>query len=110
MPKKNDHDHGHEHEDEPDLESELDELGGELSMPLELEAASQMLIEMRAQNVELIRIAAQVAGYAGEHGPLKPGELRQAMNSIWDIYSQIYQWIDPEDSGEGDEDDDEDEE
>lgn len=72
-------------------------------MPLAMEAASQVVLEVRAQNVELLRLAAQVAGFSGSHPALKPGDLRQAVNSIWEVYSQFYQWIDPEDGGEEDE-------
>jgi hypothetical protein len=89
-----DHDHG--------------EGGSEVDFPIELETASQVLLEMRSQNVELLKLAAQVAGYSGGHSPLKPGELRQAINAVWEVYSQLYQWIDPEDDGEGDEDEEDD--
>ena len=44
-------------------------------------------------------------------GPLKPGDLKNALKSIWDIYSEFYAWIDPEESEDDDEDeDDEDDE
>jgi hypothetical protein len=77
-----------------------------MAMGVELETASQVLLEMRAQNLELLKVAAQIAGYAGPHSPLKPNDLRQAMSAIWDAYSQLYQWVDPEEET-GDEDDDE---
>jgi hypothetical protein len=79
----------------------------DLDMPLALEAASQVVLEVRAQNVELLKLAAQVAGYSGQHSPLKPNELRQAANAIWEIYSQFYQWIDPEETEEDEEDEEE---
>lgn len=115
------HDHDHEHEHEHEHGENCGSCGHEhgeecghdlegLELPLQFEAASQVLLEMRGQNLELAKIAAQIAGYAGTHGPLKPAELRSAMNAIWDVYSQLYQWVDPEeendDEGE-DEDDDE---
>jgi hypothetical protein len=96
----------HEHEHDENCEHELEGL----ELPLELETASQVLLEMREQNLELVKIAAQIAGFAGTHGPMKPNELRTAMNSIWEVYSQLYQWIDPEEGvedEEGDEDEDE---
>lgn len=96
--------HGHcGHEHDENIEHELDGL----ELPLQFEAASQVLLEMRGQNLELAKIAAQIAGYAGTHGPLKPAELRSAMNAIWDVYSQLYQWVDPEEESEDDEDEDE---
>ena len=93
----------HEHEHDENCEHELEGL----ELPLELETASQVLLEMRAQNLELVKTAAQIAGFAGTHSPMKPAELRSALNSIWEVYSQLYQWIDPEEGAddEGDEDD-----
>lgn len=79
----------------------------EMDMPLALEAASQVVLEIRAQNVELLKLAAQVAGFSGNHPALKPGDLRQAVNAIWEVYSQFYQWIDPEDGGDDEEDEEE---
>ena len=43
-----------------------------LEEALELDTQSQIFLEMRRQNLELLRIATEVAGYTGEHGPLKP--------------------------------------
>jgi hypothetical protein len=87
----------HEHEVEDALEEAL-----------ELDTQSQIFLEMRRQNVDLLKIAAEVAGYSGVHAPLKPGDLKHAMKNIWDIYSEFYVWIDPEESD--DEEDDEDDE
>ena len=100
-------DDGHDHEPGEGCAHE----GGEgLELPLELETASQVLLEMRGQNLELVKIAAQIAGFAGNHGPMKPNELRQAINSIWDVYSQLYQWVDPEEESEDDEEDEDEDE
>ena len=57
--------HHHDH----DVEEALEEA-------LELDTQSQIFLEMRRQNLDLLRIATEVAGYTGEHGPLKPGDLR----------------------------------
>jgi hypothetical protein len=93
-----DDDEEHEHEVEEALEEAL-----------ELDTQSQIFLEMRRQNLDLLRIATQVAGYSTEHGPLKPGDVKGALRTIWDIFSEFYMWIDPEEA-EGDEDDlDEDE-
>jgi len=90
----------HEHEDE--VEEALEEA-------LELDTQSQIFLGLRAQNLDLLRIATQVAGYSGDHGPLKPGDVKSALRRIWEIFAEFYMWIDP-DEAEGDEDDiDEDE-
>jgi hypothetical protein len=96
-PSPENHDE-HEHEVEEALEEAL-----------ELDTQSQIFLEMRRQNLDLLKIATQVAGYSGEHGPLKPGDVKTALRGIWDIFAEFYMWIDPEEA-EGDEDDiDEDE-
>ena len=87
------HDHGH------------DEAEDALEEALELDTQSQIFLEMRRQNVDLLRLAAELAGYSGNHPPLKPGDLKHAMKGIWDIFSEFYAWIDPE---EADDDEDED--
>jgi len=88
------HDHeGHEHEEE--------------ILDLELDTQSRIFLQMRAQNLELLRIASQVAGFGASHSPLKPGDLRNAMKTIWDIYAEFYSWIDPEETGDDEGDDDE---
>jgi len=95
-----------EDEDEDEHEHEVEEA---LEEALELDTQSQIFLEMRRQNLDLLRIATQVAGYSGEHGPLKPGDVKTALRGIWDIFAEFYMWIDPEEA-EGDEDDiDEDE-
>ncbi len=96
-----DHDHAHDHEVEEALEEAL-----------ELDTQSQIFLEMRRQNLELLRIATEVAGYTGEYGPLKSSDLRTALRNIWDVFSEFYTWVDPEeDEGEDSEDEaDEDEE
>lgn len=106
-----DHDHGpepaHEHihnhtgRDEGEGDDEVEEA---LEEAIELDTQSQIFLEMRRQNLDLLKIAAEVAGYSGNHPPLKSSDLRHAMKGIWDIYSEFYAWIDPEES---DEDDDE---
>jgi hypothetical protein len=83
----------HEHEVEEALEEAL-----------ELDTQSQIFLVMRRQNLDLLRIATQVAGYSGQHGPLKSGDLKSALRNIWDVFSEFYSWIDPEEAEE-DEDD-----
>ena len=103
----NDHDHNHDHDHDHDHgHEEID--AAELADALQLDSRTQIFLELRNQNLELLKVAAQIAGYAREHSPLKPDELRKAMRSIWDVYSEFYEWIDPEESdeeGEGLEDD-----
>jgi hypothetical protein len=101
-----DHDHDHDHEDH-DAADELDDVEGALEEALELDTQSQLLLEMRRQNLDLLRLATEVAGYSGQHGPLKPGDTKHALRSIWDVFSEFYTWIDPEDVEDDDEGDDE---
>jgi len=100
---QDEHDHNHDHDH--DVEEALEEA-------LELDTQSQIFLEMRRQNLELLRIASDVAGYGGDHGPLKPGDVRNALRNIWDVFAEFYSWIDPEeeDSDEDDLDDLDDEE
>lgn len=93
------HDHTRGDEGEDEVEEALEEA-------LELDTQSQIFLEMRRQNLDLLKIAAEVAGYTGNHPPLKSGDMKNAMKGIWDIYSEFYAWIDPEESDEDDEDDD----
>jgi len=93
------HSHAHDEGEEDEVEEALEEA-------LELDTQSQIFLEMRRQNLDLLKIAAEVAGYSGNHPPLKPGDLKHAMKGIWDVYSEFYAWIDPEESDEDDEDDD----
>jgi hypothetical protein len=90
------HDRGHEHEHEEEVEEALEEA-------LELDTQSQIFLEMRRQNLDLLRLATEVAGYAGPHGPLKSGDLKGAMRNIWDVFSEFYMWIDPEEAEDEDE-------
>jgi len=97
-----DHEHEHEHEVEEALEEAL-----------ELDTQSQIFLVMRRQNLDLLRIATQVAGYSGQHGPVKAGDVKNAMRNIWEVFSEFYSWIDPEEAegdDEGEDDADEDEE
>ena len=90
---------GHDH----DVEEALEEA-------LELDTQSQIFLEMRRQNLELLKIASEVAGYSGPHAPLKPGDVRNALRSIWDVFAEFYSWIDPEESEAEDDEDELDEE
>ncbi len=83
-----------------------DELGEDHDhdLALELSTQSQIFLEMRQQNIDLLEIAVKVAGLAGEHPPIKSGDVRSSLKSIWDIYSELYTWVDPEEA-EGDDDD-----
>lgn len=92
--------HEHEHDHDQEVEEALEEA-------LEIDTQSQIFLEMRRQNLDLLRLATEVAGFAGPHGPLKPGDLKGAMRSIWDVFSEFYTWIDPEEA-EDDEDDEDD--
>ena len=101
-PNGHSHDHDHDHDHDDVLAEEA------LEEALELDTQSQIFLEMRRQNLDLLRLATEVAGFSGEHGPLKPSDLKGAMRNIWDVFSEFYTWIDPEEAEEGDEEDMED--
>lgn len=97
--------HAEEHDDKIDEGNEDHSVEDAIEEALELDTQSQIFIEMRRQNIDLLKIAAEVAGLSGPHPALKPNDVRGALKNIWEIYSEFYAWIDPEES-----DDDEDEE
>jgi hypothetical protein len=90
----------HQHEHDQEVEEALEEA-------LEIDTQSQIFLEMRRQNLDLLRLATEVAGFAGPHGPIKTSDLKGAMRNIWDVFSEFYTWIDPEEA-EDDEDDEDD--
>jgi hypothetical protein len=92
----NEHDQEHEHEVEEALEEAL-----------ELDTQSQIFLELRRQNLDLLRIATQMVGYSGQHGPLKPNDAKSALRTIWEVYAEFYRWIDPEETEDDEDDDDE---
>ena len=92
---ENENEHEHVHEEEV------------LEQALELDTQSQIFLEMRRQNLDLLKLSLEVAGLGGSHGPVKSGDLKVAVKNIWGLYSEFYSWIDPEES-EGDDEDDED--
>ncbi len=92
--------HEHEHDEE------IDEA---IESALELDTQTQVFLEMRRQNLDLLKVAVEVAGFSGPHHPLKHGEeFQKALRSIWDVYSEFYSWVDPEETEGDDEDEDED--
>jgi hypothetical protein len=104
---EHDDDHNHDHDHDQSHDQEVEEA---LEEALELDTQGQIFLEMRRQNLDLLRIATEVAGYTGEHGPLKPGDVRNALRNIWEVFSEFYTWVDPEEDEGDDEDEDEDEE
>ncbi len=96
-----DHDHDNEHDHD-------DEIGEALEEALELDTQSQIFLEMRRQNLDLLRIAVETAGFGKSPSPMKPNDLKTALRTIWDVYSEFYAWVDPEETEGDDEDEDED--
>ncbi len=94
----------HEHEHDEDHDHDLEGVEDEIEKALELDTQSQIFLEMRRQNLDLLKLSIEVAGLSGQHPPLKSGDLKGAVKNIWDLYSEFYSWIDPEEA-EGDEDD-----
>ena len=94
--------------DHDDDEITGDEEAGEgLEQALELDTQSQIFLEMRRQNLDLLKLSIEVAGLGGAHPPVKPNEMKSVVKNIWDLYSEFYTWIDPEESEGDDEDFDE---
>jgi hypothetical protein len=91
----------HEHDEE---EEGIEET---LESAIELDTQSQIFLEMRQQNLDLLRVAVEMAGFSGQHPALKSNDVQAALRTVWDIYSEFYSWVDPEES-EDDEDEDED--
>ncbi len=100
--REDEQENGHEHEVEH--ENDVDEA---LEEALELDTQSQIFLEMRRQNLDLLKIASEVAGFAGTHPPLKQGDVKNALKTMWDIYSELYAWVDPEESEDDDDEEDE---
>lgn len=92
------HEHDDEHEHDPAEEG--------LEQALELDTQSEIFLEMRRQNLDLLKLSIEVAGLGGPHPALKSGDLKNAVKNIWDLYSEFYTWIDPEEA-EGDDEGDE---
>ena len=92
--------HDHDHDDESSIEEAI-----------EIETETQLRLEIRRQNIDLLKIAVDFAGYGGQHPPLKPHELQNAVKAVWDAYGEFEAFIDPfqndEDEDEDGEDDDE---
>ena len=97
--REDEQENGHEEGRENDVDEALEEA-------LELDTQSQIFLEMRRQNLDLLKIASEVAGFAGTHAPLKQNEVKNALKMMWDIYSELYAWVDPEESEDDDDEDD----
>ncbi len=99
------HDHG-DHEHEEDEGGCCGGGGGTGGAELDVQEQTGVFLELRKQNVELLKVAAQIAGFGGASPQARGEDMRQSLDKIWNIYSELYEWIDPEE----DEDEDEDEE
>jgi hypothetical protein len=91
----------HEEEQEEGIEETLESA-------IELDTQSQIFLEMRQQNLDLLRVAVEMAGFSGQHPALKPNDVQGALRTVWDIYSEFYSWVDPEESDEDEEEDEDD--
>lgn len=99
------------HDEIDDVDNEDDEetsADDGIQEALELDTQSQIFLEMRRQNLDLLKVAVEFAGFAGQHPAIKPNEFDGSMKALWRVYSEFYTWIDPEEA-EGDDDEDEDE-
>ncbi len=94
-------------EHDPDIDGEIEqEIDEAIESAMELDTQSQIFLEMRGQNLDLLKIAVEMAGFSGPHPPIKNNDLKGAMRAVWDIYSEFYAWIDPEESDDDDDDED----
>ena len=66
---RHEHEHDHDHEHEHEVEEALEEA-------LELDTQSQIFLEMRRQNLDLLKIAAEVAGFTGAAPAAQAGRPR----------------------------------
>lgn len=97
------------HDEIDDVEGEEEELGIDdgIQEALELDTQSQIFLEMRRQNLDLLKVAVEFSGFGGQHPPLKPQDFEGAMKTLWRVYSEFYTWIDPEEADDDGEEDDE---
>ena len=94
--------HVHDDEHEHDVHDH-DHAEESLEQALELDTQSQIFLEMRRQNLDLLKLSIEVAGLSGQHPPMKSVDLKNAVKNIWDLYSEFYSWIDPEEAEEDEE-------
>jgi hypothetical protein len=106
---RDEHDHAHDDENGgccqggPGLPADIESM-------FDMDQQSQIFLEIRGQNIELLKVATQIAGYSNPHGPLKPGEMRQAVKTIYDLFADLYALVDPQEEELDEEDELEDEE
>ncbi len=81
--------------DQPDP-SQTPDLGIDQSH-LTTEVQLQMFLSMREQNIELLRLAAEIAGFSGEAPATTERNPEEALRKVWEVYSEFYSWVDPED-------------
>lgn len=65
---------------------------------LEEMQSTQIYMALREQNVELLRLASEVTGLTGESAKTPPADLEKALRQLWDVYSEFYSWVDPQDA------------
>ncbi len=95
-------------EHDESVDESMEEASQALESALEMDTQTQIFLEMRQQNLELLKICVEMAGFSGQHPALKPNDLKGAIRSVWEVYSEFYAWIDPEETEGDDEEDDED--
>ena len=89
-------------DDNNDLDDDLEPTGIDDDLAdalgLGVDSQTQIFLEMRKQNVDLLKLAVKTVGLGNGPGRPNPEELRKAMEQVWNVYSEFYEWIDPEEA------------
>jgi len=100
----------HVHDENCDHDNDDEGVEEALGDALELETQNQLYLQMRQQNIEMLSIAVELAGFGGQHPALKPHEVKAALRTVGEVLSEFYGWVDPDQADEDDPDEEEDDE
>jgi hypothetical protein len=100
-PHARDHEPRHSPKHAPPHQHDHDEDEDHPLSGLEGESAAQAYMMFRMQNVEILKLAAQVAGFGPGVTAPKSDEPKPALDRIWTYYAEFLEWIDPEIDDEG---------
>ncbi|GIW87363.1 MAG: hypothetical protein KatS3mg108_1687 [Isosphaeraceae bacterium] len=69
---------------------------------LEYVAGPTIFLHLRQQNIELLKLAIDLAERINPRGE-KSSDPRVALEQLWSLYAELYDWIDPEQAEDEDE-------